>query len=298
MNTPDIFSKAVIPSLEIGSYEALWMEEGASFAKLATKFKQLDEETPLPSEVFHDSGKATEFYKKVMERVNKASFIRHFGVRFNQTLDYPERLKDAKDPLVMFYYAGNPELIKSRSIAVVGTRSPSPEGILRTQKLVKALVDKKFTIISGLAAGIDTHAHTMAIELGGNTIAVLGTPLDVVYPKENIKLLQTIIDQHVAISQVPFVKYAEQSFSTKRFYFPERNKTMSALSEATVIVEAGETSGTLVQARASLEQGRKLFILASCFDKNLTWPEKFLAKGAIKVNSMEDIWAALDINNG
>lgn len=292
--SPNIFSKTIIPSIEIGSYEALWLEENASFNRIADKFKSLNGDILLPSELVHDNVKARLLYSKVRERIEKAK-IENFGVRFRDTYDYPAKLNDAKDKLQLFYYAGDADLINTRSIAIVGTRDPSLEGVKRTVKLVKSLVDKNITIVSGLAAGIDTHAHKTAIENGGKTIAVLGTPLDVPYPKENTHLLQKIIAHHLAISQVPFIKYAHQNFNTKKFYFPERNKTMSALSEATVIVEAGETSGTLIQARAALEQGRKLFILASCFDKGLTWPKKYLDKGAIKVLSIEDIWRVLGI---
>lgn len=91
------------------------------------------------------------------------------------------------------------------------------------------------------------------------------------------------------------MRYGRQAPPQNRLFFPERNVTMSALTEATVIVEAGETSGTLTQARAALHQGRKLFILDSCFkDARLTWPARFEAEGAIRVTRMDDIWAALD----
>jgi DNA processing protein len=195
----------------------------------------------------------------------------------------------------MLYYAGNWDLVFTKSIAIVGTRHPTKEGLLRTERITRELVRNNFTIISGLAAGIDTQAHTTAINEGGNTIAVTGTPLDVTYPKENQELFNEIVKNHLVISQVPFIKYATQDYRLNRFYFPERNKTMSALSDATIIVEAGETSGTLIQARAALkEQNRKLFILASCFDKGLTWPKKYQADGAIKVNSIQDILQNLE----
>ena len=153
---------------------------------------------------------------------------------------------------------------------------------------------KKFTIFSGLASGIDTIAHKTALKCKGKTVAVLGTPLSHTYPKENIELQNLIASKHLLISQVPFVKYGESRHTFNRFYFPERNKTMSALSEATVIVEAGETSGTLTQAKAALKQGRKLFILNNCFEnKSLSWPHKFEDKGAIRVHHTNDILRAL-----
>jgi len=147
-----------------------------------------------------------------------------------------------------------------------------------------------FTVVSGLARGVDATAHTAAIQAGGKTIAVIGTPLNRSYPKENTALQEGIAQNFLLISQVPVYRYSKQDFRRNRGFFPERNKTMSALTEATVIVEAGQTSGTLIQARAALAQGRKLFILDSCFlNSALTWPHEFELKGAIRVSKYEDI---------
>jgi DNA processing protein len=122
---------------------------------------------------------------------------------------------------------------------------------------------------------------------------VLGTPLGEHYPRENRDLQEQIARDHLVISQVPVMKYAAQAPAQNRAFFPARNHTMSALSEATIIVEASERSGTLIQARAALEQGRRLLILDSCFARGLAWPEKFLAQGAIRVRSYDEIRSAL-----
>jgi DNA processing protein len=159
------------------------------------------------------------------------------------------------------------------------------------RKLVKRLVEDNFTVVSGLAKGIDTEAHRTALQHGGRTIAVIGTPLNLRYPKENSHLQDEIAEKHLVISQVPVVRYQQTPNPTvNRFFFVERNITMAALTQATIIVEAGETSGTLVQARHALRQGRKLFILESNF-KNpaLSWPAKFEEQGAIRVREYEDI---------
>ena len=122
----------------------------------------------------------------------------------------------------------------------------------------------------------------------------LGTPITESYPNENAELQRRIAKDYLVVSQVPILRYARQTFRGNRLLFPERNATMSALSDATVIVEAGETSGTLTQARAALHQGRQLFILDSCFQNpNLTWPAKFAEKGAIRVKDFDDILARL-----
>jgi len=180
--------------------------------------------------------------------------------------------------------------VESRGVAVVGTRRPSTQAIARTKKLVRKLVEDKFTIVSGLAKGIDTVAHRTAIELGGSTISVIGTPLNIRYPKENAELQNQIAEDYLLISQVPVVCYDHPNPTANRIFFPERNITMSALTEATIIVEAGETSGTLVQARHALKQKKKLFILESNFhNPSLTWPHRLEKLGAVRVRDYENI---------
>lgn len=284
----DVFDKAITPSREIGSYEALWDEKKIWFKEIAKKFSN----NILPSDLVKDQSLAEEYYAKVMNYIEKAD-IKNFGVKFRGTGDYPASLEDAAEPLELLYYAGNWDLVYSHSVSIVGTRKPTSEGLKRAIKLTKGFLEREYTIVSGLAEGIDTIAHQTALECGGQTIAVVGTPLDTVYPKKNSELFRRIVAEQLVISQVPFVRYHKQNYEVNRFFFPERNKTMSALSQATIIVEAGETSGTLVQAKAALHQGRKLFILASCFDKGLSWPAQYQAKGAIKVEDFEDIWANL-----
>jgi DNA processing protein len=126
--------------------------------------------------------------------------------------------------------------------------------------------------------------------VGGVTIGVIGTPLNQYYPPENRDLQMSIASDFLLISQVPFLKYAKQNYRLNRIFFPERNVTMSALTKATIIVEAGETSGTLVQARAALQQKRKLFILENNFlNPSLSWPKKFEEQGAIRTRDYHDI---------
>lgn len=130
--------------------------------------------------------------------------------------------------------------------------------------------------------------------MNGRTIAVIGTPLGHHYPRPHAELQKQIARDYLLISQVPLLRYENQRVPQNRLFFPERNVTMSALTEATVIVEAGETSGTLTQARAALHQNRKLFILDSCFKRSdLTWPARFEKEGAIRVRTSADIWDAL-----
>jgi DNA processing protein len=267
-------------TLELGAYEVLWAHQHASFKWLADRFAR--HPGTRPSSLVPEA-EARKVAARVLEKLKK-------DVRVHGECEYPERLRDATHPVELLYFQGNWALTTTRCIAVVGTRKPTSDGISRTRQLARALVEDRFTVVSGLAEGIDTIAHTAALEARGRTIAVIGTPIGHVYPKQNAGLQHLIARKHLLVSQVPVEKYDSQDYRVNRFFFPERNKTMAALTEATVIVEAGETSGTLVQAREALKQGRKLFILNSCFERNeLKWPQKFEREGAIRVREYGDI---------
>lgn len=276
--------------LEMGAYEWLWQQNGVrkpSFKNLAELFSANPGQGPSQ---LVDEADARACAEEVLRRFQRRG-VEHFSVRMKSAGDYPEWLQHAEHPLEFLYYQGNWDLVFSpQRIAIVGTRHPSDEGVRRTAKLVAMLVKEKYTIVSGLAAGVDTVAHETAIKCGGDTIAVIGTPLDQVYPKQNEALQRLIAREHLLISQVPVLVSANRPPTFTRMFFPERNITMSALTQATVIVEAGETSGTLIQARAALKQKRKLFILNSNFGvKGLTWPRKYEEKGAIRVRDFNDI---------
>jgi len=281
---------SVSPRREVGAYEALWLETGATFKTIAEKFAS--DLTAVPSD-FVPAAVADARASEVLGALKKAGVSR-FGTRLNLTGNYPPKLRDARHPVEMLYFQGAWELVETRCVAVVGSRNPSEDGKLRAGKLSRALVERGFTVVSGLATGIDTVAHTAAIETNGHTIAVIGTPIGTYYPKENRALQRRIAEQHLLISQVPVLRYANQHVPQNKLFFPERNVTMSALTEGTVIVEASDTSGTLTQASAALQQGRKLFILDSCFKRDdITWPASFEKRGAIRVRELADIWGAL-----
>lgn len=283
-------ANSISPRRELGAYEALWLEKGATFKTLAEKFAK--DPSALPSDFIADS-LARACADDVM-RTLKAAGVHQFGVRVHHAGEYPKKLRDARHPVELLYYQGEWELTETRSVAVVGSRQASEEGIRRAARIARELVDRGFTVVSGLAKGIDAAAHNAAIERGGKTIAVIGTPLGVSYPRENTELQSRIAIEYLLVSQVPVLRYGRQAVPQNRLFFPERNVTMSALTEGTIIVEASETSGTLTQARAALHQGRKLFILDSCFERSdITWPARFAAEGAVRVREPDDIWAAL-----
>jgi len=289
----DFQSQAISPLEEMGAYEALWLKKGTTFKTLADLFSE--NVGAVPSD-FVSPAEALECGRKALAALREDGLL-EFGVRVHGAGEYPQKLRDARHPIELLYYRGWWDLVDTPCVAVVGTRAPSEEGIKRARRMTRCLVEDGYTVVAGLAKGIDTIAHAEAIESGGKTIAVLGTPLSRVYPKENTELQQRIGDEFLLISQVPILKYLQAKNPTvNRHFFPERNVTMSALTLATVIIEAGETSGTLYQAKAAFEQGRKLFILDSCFERGLSWPDKFLKQGAIRVSKYDDIKKVLNPN--
>lgn len=284
--------KSISSVLEMGAYEAIWDLPGMSFKKAAEMFRGRPD--AIPSD-FVNQEQALKYYNLANGYLTDAN-VRDFGVRVHGAGEYPEKLRDAAYPIELLYFRGWWDLAATRSVAVVGTRHPTPEGILRTRKLIRELVKDNFTIVSGLASGIDTTAHTEAILQGGKTVAVIGTPLSEAYPQDNAELQERIAREYLLISQIPIVRYGRFGPKFNRLFFPERNITMSALTEATIIIEAGNTSGTLIQARAALNQKRKLFILDNCFrNAELTWPTKYEKLGAIRVAEYDDIREHLSV---
>ncbi|MFO0602484.1 MAG: DNA-processing protein DprA [Polyangiales bacterium] len=188
-----------------------------------------------------------------------------------------------------FWYEGDASLARTGArVSVVGTRDVSDEGRRRAARVARFLVERGATIVSGLAAGVDTVAHTTAIERGGRTVAVIGTGLDVVFPPQNRALHARIAAEHLLLSQFP------PGTPVHKTRFPQRNRTMALLSHATVIVEAGDSSGTLSQGWEALRLGRPLFILRSvALDPKLKWPQEMIAYGAIVLEQPEQLLPAL-----
>jgi DNA processing protein len=201
-------------------------------------------------------------------------------------LGRPLAKREARYAAMRLYVVGRiPIPLPAPRIAVVGTREPSLKGVELTKRLVRNLVKEGVTVVSGLARGIDTVAHRTAIEEGGRTVAVLGTPLDVFYPPENKALQLKMMREHMVISQFP-----PGSPVTKK-NFPMRNRTMALISDATVIVEAMERSGTIYQGWECLRLGRPLLIHASL--KNLAWVRRMVGRGAFLFRTANEVLEAV-----
>ncbi len=183
------------------------------------------------------------------------------------------------------FYEGSMEIpVPCPRVSIIGSRGASEKGLSEAKEISKILIENEVVIVSGLAKGIDTVGHKTAIEYGGKTIAVIGTPLNKVYPKENSELQEEIMKNHLVISQYPV------GHPTTPKDFVLRNRTMALISDATVIVEAGESSGSLHQGWETLRIGRPLFICKDVVENDkLEWPEKMIQYGAMKLDESTDI---------
>jgi DNA processing protein len=203
-----------------------------------------------------------------------------------QDADYPERLLEIYDPPPVLWVRGDARLLARPGIAVVGTRQPTPYGSGMAEMLSRDLARRGMLIMSGMARGIDSCAHKGALEAGGATVAVWGTGIDVIYPKENKRLAEQIIAQGGAIvSEFPLGTFpAPQNF-------PIRNRTLSGMSIGVLVVEAGEYSGTRITARCALDQGRDVYAVpGNATNKNAWGPNTLIKQGAKLTVTWEDIW--------
>lgn len=182
------------------------------------------------------------------------------------------------------YFAGRLILArKTPRIAIVGSRAASPDGLEFATKLAEHVVSVNGVVVSGLAKGIDRAAHEGALEAGGSTIAVLGTPLEHFYPAEHRNLQERLMREQLVLSQ-----FAPGS-TVHRSNFVTRNRTMALVSHATVIVEASEKSGTQSQAWEAIRLGRGLYIPQALAEADFEWPRKLLQYGAITFSSLDDL---------
>ena len=206
---------------------------------------------------------------------------------------YPSKLKEIKNVPKRLFLRGNIELFGSNSIAIVGSRDCTSYGFYKAYEFAKELSKKGICVISGLAQGIDTAAHLGAIHQKGKTIAVLGTGLNKIYPKENENLAESIIkNDGLIISE--YGLYEER----KSENFPKRNRIMSGLSDGILVIEARRKSGTLITARYAREQGKKVFSLPGNIDIiNSSGTNELIKNGATLVTDVKDILDEFTIEN-
>ncbi|HTU78018.1 MAG TPA: DNA-processing protein DprA [Solirubrobacteraceae bacterium] len=224
------------------------------------------------------------------EKVIKRALAERPSTRLLTVLDddYPQNLRRVYDRPPFLFARGTLQDDDSRSVAIVGTRRASDAGRALARDIAAALAERGVTVISGMAAGIDTEAHTAALDSGGRTIAVMGTGIDRVYPKENAELADRIAGNGALLSQ--FWPGAPPRGSN----FPLRNVVTSGVAIGTVVIEASATSGAKMQARLALEHGKRLFLIQSLVLQE-EWAQRYRSRrGAQVVHGVDDVVAALE----
>jgi DNA processing protein len=202
---------------------------------------------------------------------------------------YPAHLAEIYDPPLVLYVRGDPRILLDTGIAIIGTRHPTPYGLGMAERLSQDLANCGLVIISGLARGIDSQSHKGAVQARGRTIAVFGTGVDVIYPRENRKLAEQILELGGAlVSEFPLAT------APNPHNFPLRNRIISGLSRGVLVVEAGEYSGTRITSRCALEQCREVFAVPGNVTNKLAWtPNTLIKQGAKLVATWEDVFEEL-----
>ena len=273
------------------SISGLTVRRQAQILLKAGGIKELAERFSKDREIIDIVGDKADFMKRSLssdylkENLNK---LKKDGINVATQLNplFPDRLKQSEvcAPFAI-YYKGDLNLLSTDCIAVVGTRAVSSYGRRMTEKFTKSLVENGFTIVSGLATGVDGIAHETALDERGKTIAVLGSGLNYVNPVSHTQLYERIIDNGgLVISE-----YKPDMTATK-YTFPERNRIISGLSKGVLIVEAGEKSGSLITANFALEQGRDVFAVPGNLDSSKSaGTNNLIYAGALLVRSGDDI---------
>ena len=204
---------------------------------------------------------------------------------------YPRRLREIFDPPLVLFALGRTELLQSASVAVVGTRRPSPYGMAASERLSGDLAKAGLTITSGMARGIDTAAHKAALAEDGDTVAVFGCGIDVLYPADNRKLYQEIAKKGLLVSEFPM---ATAAFPQN---FPIRNRIVSGISLGVLIIEGAQHSGSAITAKLAMDQGRDVFAVPGNITSKMSWgPNLLIKQGAKLVQEWSDITNELPVS--
>lgn len=248
-----------------------------------TQLEGLHFPAPVAQSIF--SGASMDEAEKEWKRVEESGG----GILTPVDSEYPERLREIFDPPALMWIRGDRNLLAQPGIAVVGTRHPTPYGTGMAEMLSRDLAARGLVILSGMARGVDTAAHRGALDARGKTVAVWGTGIDVIYPKENKKLAEQILEGGGTIlSEYPLGTFpAPQNF-------PIRNRILSGMSVGVLVIEASENSGTRITARCALEQNREIFAVPGNVTSKSSWgPNTLIKQGAKLVATWEDVWEDL-----
>lgn len=249
---------------------------------------QLLEKYWIPDKIFQRNKKILQKTKEIEEKINRQiQYMQKNKIQMItiQEKEYPEQLKQIYDPPIVLYIKGQMNNLNQENIAIIGCRECSEYGRKVAQYLGYSLGKQQNCIVSGLAKGIDSEAHKGCLKAKGKTIAVLGTGLDTIYPKENKKLYEEIIQKGgTIISEYPI------GTPIQRMNFPARNRIVSGISKSVIVVEAKKRSGTLITVDFALEQGREVYVVPGNIDsENSVGTNELIKQGAQILTNVKDI---------
>jgi DNA processing protein len=278
----DLIAMTLVPGLGPRLTAALLERFGSASAARRASAEEL-------RKVPHIGDKLSREFAQALRNVDVAAEIErleHFGVqvRWLNSPEYPASLATIHDPPQLLYLRGNLVSADSNAVAIVGSRQCTPYGKRITERLASGLARADFTVISGLARGIDASAHRGALDAGGRTIAVLAGGLSSIYPPEHLELSQEVELHGALISETPM------SMDPQRGMFHARNRLISGLARAVVVVEANERSGSLITARHAAEQGREVFAIPANADSTTSKGSlQLLRNGARLIRDIDDL---------
>ncbi|MFC0014335.1 MULTISPECIES: DNA-processing protein DprA [Allobacillus] len=233
------------------------------------------------------SSEAQSLYEHFQNRLQRQRSARQFNLLRPITIydpNYPHSLATIPDPPLILYARGNRELLCGNHLSVIGSRKPSPSAKNKINLLLPPLIKQSVTIVSGLAYGIDGMSHQLTLDQQGKTIAVLAFGFNHIYPKAHTALYRTIERHGLLLTEYP------PDMKPNRWHFPERNRIISGLSRATLIIEATKRSGTMITADQALEQGKDVFVVPdSIFLPEAEGCLKLLQEGAIPITNPQDL---------
>lgn len=272
-----------IPGIGSGTLTQIHQWLGGNWLSLLENHHSLMQNPKVSTEIIEEIEKYLEpvsildYRKKLDEQGIKVTILGEVG--------YPQALTEISNPPFLLYGIGNMDLLKeSDMIGIVGTRVPSSYGRMVAHRLAADLATARWTVVSGMASGIDACAHQGALSVKGQTIAVLGCGVNVVFPKENTKLYEELCETGLVISEYP------PDMQPNKGLFPQRNRIISGISRGIIVVESHNRSGSLITATWALEQGRDVFAVpGSILSAKSSGPHRLIKEGAKLVTSAKDI---------
>ncbi|MGM0379529.1 MAG: DNA-processing protein DprA [Bacillota bacterium] len=259
--------------------------------KILLNAKNIDEFRNNKEKIINIKNMSLSKYKKVLQKYKTKKFKKYMEVlqkmdinlinKFNK--NFPDKLKEIPKAPYCLHLRGDIDILKNKTVGIIGSRDYTQYGKKAAFKLSKMLSKKGYTVISGLAKGIDSFSHKGALKGKGKTVSVIGSGIDVIYPKENTKLYLDIVNEGLVVSEF-FL-----GIQPRKYNFPRRNRIISGLSDFLIVIQAGESSGTMITVNHALKQNKEIFAVpGEIFCKKSIGTNRLIRDGATPIVSLEE----------